>query len=309
MPQPTQLPPETVAYLRDEAYLHLCRQSLSQESIRLAAEKTAVGSARPPFAILASKKKRLAYEAALAEVVEGEAAIQQKLVSTERLEHLLQSKLHGALNDYLGLNDPDHRIFNQICDRVDQWQNAVAGLGEHALAFARDTRTAAQGGPELAPAPHTVPVLRAAAAYLHAAAAKIERIADEAEGLGEGRLPRGTRLPALPPFRAAIWVDKTLLLPPAKRAAELQAAEAEARAFCTGGKNDLLIAAEKVRAASLHAREASLDEYWRGLRAHALAHYVKPREVDETIAELTERYLVGDLEHHQRERVKNPFGI
>lgn len=309
MSQPVQLSAETIACLRDEAYVHLCRQSLSQELARVDAVRAEVDATRPPFALLASKKSLLAYEQALNPVLAAEAEIREKLIPVERLEHTLQSRLQDDLNDYLALTHPDHQIFNQICALVDRWQHAVAGLGEHALAFARDNRAAARIEPGRSLNAHAVATFRSAAAYLHSEAAKVDLITEEAMRLGEGRLPTGTRLPALPPFRSATWVEKTYLLPPAKRTAEWQAAEVEARAFSTSGKNELLIAAESTRAASLRARQAFLDTYWGQLRAHALKHYVKPREVDEVIGELSARYLTNDLEWHRIERNKGPFTV
>jgi hypothetical protein len=307
--QPVPLSTETLACLRDEAYVHLCRQSLSQELARVEAEKAEVQATKPSFALLASKKSRLAYEQALNAVLETEAEIRQKLIPVERLEHALQSKLQDALNDYLALTHPDHQIFNQICALVDRWQNAVAGLGEHALAFSRDNRLAARIESGRSPNAHAVATFRSSAAYLHSEAAKVDLITEEAMRLGEGRLPAGTRLPTLPPFRSSTWVDKTFLLAPSKCVAELQAAEVEARAFCTSGKNELLIAAESTRAASLRARQTFLDAYWGQLRAHALKHYVKPREVDEVIGELSARYLTSDLDWHRIERNKGPFAV
>lgn len=307
MSQPAQLSAETIACLRDEAYVHLCRQSLAQALTRIEIEKSEVEKTKPSFALLASKKSRLAYETAIGAVLEAKGEIHQKLIPVERLEHTLQSKLQDALNDYLSLTHPDHQVFNQICALVDRWQNAVAGLGEHALAFARDNRAVTRFEPGRSPNAHAVSTFRSATAYLHCEAAKVDLITAEAARLGEGRLPTGTRLPSLPPFRSSTWVDKTFLQPPAKGAAELQAAEA--RAFCTGGKHELLIAAESTRNASLRARQTFLDAYWNQLRAHALKHYVKPREVAEVVAELSARYLTSDLEFSLRERIKAPFAV
>jgi hypothetical protein len=305
--QPVQLSPETIACLRDEAYVYLCRQSLTQELTRVEIERADVEKTKPSFALFASKQSRLAYQRAMDAVLEAEGVIRQKLVPVERLEHTLRSELENALNEHLRLTDPEPQIFDEICALVDRWQSSVASLGEHALAFARDNRAAAKVEPGRSPDAEAVATFRSSAAYLHAAAAKIDLITEEAARLGEGRLPPGTRLPQLPPFRPSTWVDKTFLLAPENCTAELQAAELEARAFCNSGKNDLLVAAETTRAAALRARQSFLDAHWSLLRAHALKHYVKPREVDEVIAELSARYLTSDLDHYQIEQAKNPF--
>jgi hypothetical protein len=307
--QPVQLSPETIACLRDEAYVHLCRQSLTQELTRVEIEKAEVQKTKPSFALFASKSSRLAYQQAMDAVLEAEGEIRHKLVPIERLEHTLRGKLEDALNEHLTLTDPDLQIFDHLCALVDRWQSTVASLGEHALAFARDNRAAAKVEPGRIPDPEAIATFRSSAAYLHAAAAKVDLITDEAARLGEGRLPPGTRLPHLPPFRPSTWVDKTFLLSPENCTAELLTAELEARAFYNSGKNDLLIAAETTRAACLRARQSSLDAHWGLLRAHALKHYVKPREVDEVIAELSARYLTSDLDRYRIQRAKNPFDV
>ena len=116
--------------------------------------------------------------------------------------------------------------------------------------------------PGRSPDAGAVATFRSSAAYLYAAAAKVDLLTAEATRLGEGRLPPGTRLPHLPPFRPSTWVDKILLFSPERGTAVLQATEREARAFSTSGKNGLLIAAERVRAACLRARQSFLDAHW-----------------------------------------------
>jgi len=109
-----QLSAETIACLRDEAYAHLCRQSLTQELERIEAEKQQIEATRPPFGMLASKKTRETYETSLQSAIHSEAEIRQQLMQVERLEHWLQSKIQDSLNDYLALVSPDHQLFNQI---------------------------------------------------------------------------------------------------------------------------------------------------------------------------------------------------
>jgi hypothetical protein len=305
--EPTQLSADSIACLRDEAYTYLCRESLTQQLARIESDKAQILTTRPPFGLLASKKSRETYEASLNSALHAESEVRAKLSEVERVDLWVKSKLQDALNDYLTVVNPDHQLFNQISDLVDRWQNAVGGLGEHALAFARDLRAAAKPDLNRSRNVHAIAILRSAAAYLYSEAAKVEMIAQEAARLGEGKLPQETRLPALPAFRPSTWVDRTFVLTPAKCAAELEAAEVEARAFCTAGKNDLLIRAEKTRAASLYTRQAYLEGYWQQLRAHALKYYVQPHNVDEVLAQLLARYLADDLERHQLERTRNPF--
>lgn len=304
-----QLSAETIACLRDEAYAHLCRQSLTQELERIEAEKQQIEATRPPFGVLASKKTRETYETSLESAIHSESELRQQLMQVERLEHWLRSMIQDSLNDYLSIVSPDHQLFNQINTLVDRWQNAVASLSEHALAFARDLRAAAATDQSRNHSLHAIASLRSTAGYLHSEAAKVGLIAQEAARLGHGRVSATSMLPALPAFRAATWVDRIIILGRAECGTELHAAEVEARAFCTSGKNDLLLQGEKTRAASLHARQAYLESYWQQLRAHALRHYVAPREVDEVIKELTEHYVAADLQRRQAELTHNPFAV
>ena len=53
-----------------------------------------------------------------------------------------------------------------------------------------------------------------------------------------------------------------------------------------------------------------LESYWEVLKAHALAHYVQERDVDEVLNELNERYVVSSIERRQRaiENQADPYG-
>jgi hypothetical protein len=56
--------------------------------------------------------------------------------------------------------------------------------------------------------------------------------------------------------------------------------------------------------------DQELESYWEVLRAHALAHYVQERDVDEVLNELNERYVVANIERRQRaiESQADPYG-
>ncbi len=80
MSQPVQLSPETIACLSNEAHVHLCRQSLTQELTRVEIERAAVEKTKPSFALFSSKKSRLAYQKAMDAVLEAEGEIREKLI-------------------------------------------------------------------------------------------------------------------------------------------------------------------------------------------------------------------------------------
>ena len=75
-----QLSAETIACLRDEAYAHLCRQSLTQELERIENEKVEIEATRPPFGVLASKKARETYETSLKSAIHSESEIRHQLM-------------------------------------------------------------------------------------------------------------------------------------------------------------------------------------------------------------------------------------
>ena len=99
MSQPVQLSPETIACLRDEAYVHLCRQSPTQELTRVEIEKAQVKKTKSSFALFASKKSRLAYQKAMDAVLEAEGEIRQKLIP-EVIAELSARYLTSDLDNY-----------------------------------------------------------------------------------------------------------------------------------------------------------------------------------------------------------------
>ena len=60
------------------------------------------------------------------------------------------------------------------------------------------------------------------------------------------------------------------------------------------------------RVSCVQRQEDYLRQYWDQLRAHAQAHWVDEREVDEVLETLSARYD-SDITRHQREVTHNPF--
>jgi hypothetical protein len=312
-PSTPKISERTIACLRDEAYTTLCRQSLNDALAKIESEKQEIIATRPPFGMLATKKAREAYETSLSSARHTEAEYRQKLQQVDQLEHWLQSTIQEGLNDYLTAASAEYQCYNEISILVERWQNSVGALHELVLALARDSRAtaAAIGSQPGGRNAHlqTVASLREIATRLHVDILRIARITNEVTRLADGKIPTASLLPALPAFRHGAWVDKVILLSPAESVREFQLCEAEARAFCGGGKNDLLLRAETTRSACLRARLDYLDKYWEQLRAHALTHYVEPRDVDEVLAELTHHYVAADLKRRQRDDTSNPFAL
>lgn len=312
-PPAPKISERTIACLRDEAYATLCRESLTDALAQTAVKKQELISSRPPFGMLGSKKARDAYETSLNTATHTEAEYRLKLQQVDQLEHWLQSTIQEGLHEYLTAGSAEYQGYNEISTLVERWQNALGGLHELVLALARDARATAAAVNSHAGGRNgqlqVVASLREIATNLHAEILKIARISNEVARLAAGKIPTASLLPALPAFRHGGWVDQVILLTPAECVRELQLCEAEARAFCGGGKNDLLLRAESTRSASLRTRLEYLNKYWDQLRAHALQHYVEARDVDEVLAELTRHYVGADLKRRQREVGTDPFAI
>src|SRR6185295_16444080 len=109
----------------------------------------------------------------------------------------------------------------------------------------------------------------------------------------------GLQLPEPPPFRDAAWVDRLAKLSDSQLCAEAQVCETEARAFCAAGMIGLLREGGEVREACIDAGQAILAKYWRQLRVHAQSQYVKEREVDDVLAELTKHRVAAEAKRAQ----------
>lgn len=311
---PPKMPDRIVARLRDEAYAHLCRQSLTEALAKLEKEKQEIISSRPVFAILATKKSRESYETSLQAARQLETEYRQQLKHLEEIDTWLQSSIQEGLDLYLGTASAEYKAFGEIGILVERWQNSVGSLHDHVLAFARDARAVGavvgtKAAPASAPLQHAFSTLRSTASHLHGKTLQLDLLGSEVIRLSTGKIPSAAAMPLSPEFRQTNWVDRVILLRPAEIAQELQLAETEARSFCSLGKNELLLRAESVRSACLHARLEFLNNYWSQLRQHALLHYVEPRDVDRVVVELTRAYVAADLEKRRQDDTNSPFSL
>ena len=55
----------------------------------------------------------------------------------------------------------------------------------------------------------------------------------------------------------------------------------------------------EVHEACLDAGKTILAKYWRQLRVHALTHYVKERDLDEVLSELSQHRQAAELKRRQ----------
>ena len=97
------------------------------------------------------------------------------------------------------------------------------------------------------------------------------------------------------------------MLPPDQAIAELTQVETEVRAFVVGGTDPVIARLEASRDACTQLESKALELYWDQLRAHARAHYVEERDIDDVLKMLAQRYVSADIVRRQRELPSNPF--
>jgi hypothetical protein len=106
------------------------------------------------------------------------------------------------------------------------------------------------------------------------------------------------------------WVDQLALQHDRDALPAAQEMEADARSVVAKRLSEFhaTAAAALDMLAAIETQE--LESYWEVLKAHALAHYVQERDVDEVLNELNERYVVATIERRQRviESQADPYG-
>ena len=286
----------------------ICRKAFTNELEQLQDEREQLEGTRPPFGILGTKKTRETFEQSKVSMDENIARIQNDLLQLQRIEIWLAGRIKEGLDKYLATASLDQLVYNEIIARVDRWQSAVSAFKDHVMAYARDLKGVAKPATTKEGGERAFSALRTSTALLNSYAVKIKDVKDEvAVFLSSVNLPDSAGLPALPAFRDVAWVDRMMVLGFAKAAKDLEKAETEARGFCTSDKNELLMGAERTRAACLHAGQVYLDRYWAQLRAHAREHYVKPRDPREVFVELIARFEAAEKQRTQAALTRSPF--
>jgi len=314
-----ELSEELVGQLTDEAYATLCRNSLTVALATIESEKQEVMTTRPPFGLLATKQTRETFETTLKAVLDNETGIRRRLKQLDLLEPRMKSDVEACLHNHLlttaGL---EYKCCNEACEITDEWSRGISALNEQGVALARDARAVAgavESTPATAPfgskkpgaALHAVAHLRATIGAAQVDIATINEINERFLRLISNESADAVQLPAPPAFRDLAWVDTLNLLENAEALGEIRRFETETRAFCISGLNALLAQAEDVRVACQEVRKEILQNTWTKLRAHALAHFVAERDVDEVIAELMNHRAIADIKLAESQGVHNPF--
>jgi hypothetical protein len=312
------LPDDVISLLRDEAYLDLCRNALKDAMERLVTEKQQVTETRPPFGILASKKQREEFETSMQTVLDTEAAIEARLGKLEAIERWLKAAIRDRLRDYLKQASENYRRSGKIAEAVKAWDRLIEHYGEQLLALARNIKNVsvsfagAVGGMRSAfgDRAQAFAELRMGADSLDRTAVQLDSLSRTMGMYSANSSYKDVQLMEIPIKGAVSWVDNLALQHDRDALPAAQQMESDARGIVSKKLTELHASA----VASLEAIETidaqELDNYWEVLRAHALAHYVQERDVDEVLNELNERYVVANIERRQRaiESQADPYG-
>ncbi len=303
------LPAEIASLLQDEAYAVLCRESLVEELDKIKSAKEQILTTRPPFGMLASSEVRQEFRTSLRAAMDNEAGLQARLDQISQIDAWLKDDIDKALQNYLPLGSQDYRICHEATQVVGHWEHTIQALHELAVALARDAHALnvlVKGGTvsdmKVSLVQQTraraLANLRAMALGMQAGLSSVLDVQQEFIRLCDSQAD-GLTLPSVPAFHDAAWVDHVAKLSDSQAGDELGACEIECRAFCATGMIALLREGGEVRESCIDAGRALLAKYWRQLQIHAQEHYVKAREVDEVIAELSKHRESADAKRRQ----------
>jgi hypothetical protein len=312
------LPDDVISLLRDEAYLDLCRNALKDALERVVAEKQQITETRPPFGILATKKQREVFESSMQTVLDSEAAIATRLGKLEAIENWLKSAIRDRLRDYLRQVSENYRRSNKIAEAIKSWDRLIEHYGEQLLALARNIKNVsvsfagAAGGVRSAfgDRAQAFAELRMGADSLDRTALQLESLSRSMAMIAANSAYKDVQLPELPIKGVVGWVDNMALQHDRDALPAAQEMEAQARNVVSKKLNEFHASAAAALEALTAIEGQELESYWEVLRAHALAHYVQERDVDEVLNELNERYVVANIERRQRsmESQADPYG-
>ncbi len=303
----------TLLLLRDEAYVHLCREALELQLAELDREKEAIEDTRPPFGVFARKETRDAFTRSMQVANETEAALRDRVDQLKRLDEWIKPKLRDEIAAYLEQASPDYGCFATMRQPVAVWRTEFGPLPDLLTAFARELKGYRELVSEAKPSPkrqvEALAHLRNAAVRLEQQNERLRAVVVSLAGLtGEGtELARDLKLPPLPEFNRVTWVGRLALLPAEACIREATQVENEARAFVAAGTGIIEARLEAGEtAAGLH-RDRFLDAYWDQLRAYAQSNYVEERDVDSVLAELAQRYVQGNIAERQADLSRDVF--
>jgi hypothetical protein len=258
---------EITCLLRDEAYLTISRKSPD--------ERPEGATGNPPDSLT----KRLAI--------------------IDRLEDLVKSALHAKLRECLQESSQDYRFSAEVLSAISAWEQEVNPYGDCLLAFTRELKNAARAlvGPRINlyasfnPRTEAVSGLRLCAENIDRASLQLDAAAKHLRHTTTGTIYEKVRVLAPPIAGLVQWMERLSLLTNVDALVEMQSKEIDMRPLLA---NKLLVLHSCATIARETVGEVQRDyfkSYWDNLRQYALTNYVKDREVNEVLDELTARYV------------------
>ena len=306
-----ELSAATLELLQDEAYAFLCREAVKDTLASLEREKAEIASTRPPFGVLARKETREAFTRSMRTALGNEAALRDRLAQIGGFEEWLRPLLRKDIAAYLAAVSADYRRFEQVRTRLDDWERTFQTLPEFLVAFARELRNlreAVDSDPEAARRfVFELPAVSEIAARLERQQRGLPEIAAAVAELTQAGAMSEIRVPALPDMQRIDWVNHLAALPLGQALTEVACVEREVRDFLADGVDLVHARLEVSRDECTRLENKALEQYWDQLRAHAQAHYVEERDVDEVLAMLAQRYASAHLARQQAELLADPF--
>ncbi|HTZ20693.1 MAG TPA: hypothetical protein VMC06_07410 [Opitutaceae bacterium] len=306
-----ELSAATLELLQNEAYVVLCREVVQDTLASLEREKAVIASTRPPFGVLATKKTRDEFTRSMRTAIDNEAALRDRLAQIKGFEEWLRPLLRHDIADYLAAVSADYQRFGQVRTRLDDWEQTFQALPEFLVAFARELRNLREAvdpapaagrrlGPELAAVGEIAGRLERQQRALPGIAAAIAELV-QAGAMSE------IRVPLLPDLQRVEWVNHLAALPLDRALTEVACVEKEIRDFLADGLHRVHVRLEVNRDVCTQLENKALEQYWGQLRAHAQAHYVEERDVDEVLAMLAQRQARANLVRQRAELLADPF--
>jgi hypothetical protein len=306
-----ELSEATLELLQDEAYAFLCRQVVQETLASIECEKAVIASTRPPFGVLARKETRDAFTRSMRTALDNEAALRDRLAQISGIEVWLRPLLRQDIAAYLAAVSPDFKRFQHVRARLDVWEVAFQALRELLVAFARELRNLREAvgsdpaaGGRLG---HELSVVSEIAVRLEQQHRKLLVIGSAVAELTQAGAMSEIRAPALPDFQRVAWVSRLAALPLDQALTEATCFEKEVRDFLADGTDLVHARLEVNRDGCARLENKVLEQYWNQLRAHAQAHYVEERDVDDVLAMLAQRYGSAENARWEKEPLSDPY--
>jgi|GEM_PF-3361870 hypothetical protein len=297
-------PPALVGMLRDDATLSVAL-SVLEESRRENLARTDEINARKPAlgGILASKKDREDYQAALKTVQIQRASIDRLITRATLARERVQPGLREALLAYLSTHDPIFQRGIQASRLHSHWAHQHAIVVDRMKGFVRDLRETAAALAEDAkngrpiPSNHAtwkITTVRTAAAELERTLSELNAVAAEQAAAVDGTPLAAARLPFAEAWPCINEID-TLTVCPIPEAAASAARLLNDYLQIRQPALDTLEGMFKVATVEYsHLSEAALRNRWQELVILAETHLVGDAELEPALADIERRLLEAE---------------